>query len=192
MKNTTQLPKGYTAIFDLDLQKDKKLALLLNGFAILIVAVMTMIGALLIPLPTLFIIDGTITVLRPLILLFSLIIYVVLHELIHGICMKHFSGIPAQYGFTGLYAYAGSKAYFNKKSYTIIALAPVIILGIILLSLHFLLDTSWFWVIYLIQVNNISGAAGDFYVTYRFAKFPADILVQDSGVSMTVYSPEKH
>lgn len=192
MKNTTQLPKGYTAIFDLDLQKDKKLALLLNGFAILIVAVMTMIGALLIPMPTLFIIDGTITVLRPLILLFSLIIYVVLHELIHGICMKHFSGIPAQYGFTCLYAYAGSKAYFNKKSYTIIALAPVIILGIILLSLHFLLDTSWFWVIYLIQVNNISGAAGDFYVTYRFAKFPADILVQDSGVSMTVYSPEKH
>ncbi len=192
MKNTTQLPKGYTAIFDLDLQKDKKLALLLNGLAILLVAVMTMIGALLIPLPTLFIIDGTITVLRPLILLFSLIIYVVLHELIHGICMKHFSGIPAQYGFTGLYAYAGSKAYFNKKSYTIIALAPVIILGIILLLLHFLLDSSWFWVIYLIQVNNISGAAGDFYVTYRFAKFPPDILVQDSGVSMTVYSPEKH
>ena len=192
MKNTTQLPKEYTAIFDLDLQKDKKLALLLNGFAILIVAAMTLIGALLMPIQTLFMIDGTITVLRPLILLIALIIYVVLHELIHGICMKQFSGIPAQYGFTGLYAYAGSKAYFNKKSYIIIALAPVIVLGILLLVLHFLLDTSWFWVIYLIQVNNISGAIGDFYVTYRFTKFPSAILVQDMGVSMTVYSPEEH
>ena len=47
--------------------------------------------------------------------------YVVLHELVHGVCMKYFSGAPVRYGFTGLYAYAGSEAYFTKKRYFIIA-----------------------------------------------------------------------
>ena len=31
------------------------------------------------------------------------------------------------------------------------------------------------------------GAAGDLYVTAKLSKMSADILIQDSGVSMTVY-----
>ena len=39
---------------------------------------------------------------------------------------------------------------------------------------------------------NISGAAGDLYVSWKFTKLPADILINDVGVSMTVYSKESH
>ena len=45
----------------------------------------------------------------------------------------------------------------------------------------------WFWVPYFIQVANLSGAAGDLYVTARFRKLQDTILVNDTGVAMTVY-----
>ena len=47
--------------------------------------------------------------------------------------------------------------------------------------------TLGFWGIYFIQIANLSGAAGDLYVTYLFSRLPSDILVQDVGVSMVVY-----
>ena len=33
-------------------------------------------------------------------------------------------------------------------------------------------------------------SAGDIYVAAKFSRFPADILVKDTGVDMTVYSCE--
>lgn len=102
--------------------------------------------------------------------------------------MKYFSGAPVRYGFTGLYAYAGSEAYFTKKRYFIIALAPVAVWGVVLLALCMLVPAPWFWTVYLIQIGNIAGAAGDFYVVWRFAAMSPDILVRDAGVDMTVYS----
>lgn len=120
-----------------------------------------------------------------------MVLYIVLHELVHGIFMKRFSGIKPNYGFTLMYAYAGSTAYFNKKHYIIIALAPIVVWGIVLTIINCFVPASWFWVVYFIQIMNISGAAGDLYVTYKFSKMPKNILVHDSGVAMTVYSATK-
>ena len=89
-----------------------------------------------------------------------------------------------------MYAYAGSNCYFNKKHYIIIALAPIVIWGIVLLVLNLVFKETWFWVIYFIQIFNLSGAAGDLYVTYRFSKLPKDILIKDIGVNMTIYTKE--
>ena len=72
--------------------------------------------------------------------------------------------------------------------YFIIALAPVAVWGVVLLALCMLVPAPWFWSVYLIQIGNISGAGGDFYVVWRFAAMSPDILVRDAGVGMTVYS----
>ena len=69
-----------------------------------------------------------------------------------------------------------------------VALAPVVLWGVVLLILGNLVPAAWFWVVYLIQIVNISGAMGDFFVTVRFSVLPAHILVFDRGVGMTVYS----
>ena len=58
----------------------------------------------------------------------------------------------------------------------------------VLLALCMLVPAPWVWTVYLIQIGNIAGAAGDFYVVWRFAAMPPDILVRDAGVDMTVYS----
>ena len=196
MNNTTILPEGYGVLFRMDLQKDKKLALLVNGLALVIAAVMVVAALAIVPpfasLSALFRLEegwkqGLV---RLFVLAVGLIAYIFLHELVHGICMKAFGGVKPKYGFTGLYAYAGSDCYFNKRSYLIIALAPVVVWGVVLAAANVLCPPGWFWVVYLIQICNCSGAAGDLYVTWRFARFPRDILVRDTGVSMTVYAPQ--
>ena len=186
MKNYVNLPDDYREILQIDLQKDKRLALIVNGIALLIIIVMAIIGHFFVPITEL--LDGTNGINWSAIFV-GMIVYMILHELIHGIAMKAYSKQKPFYGFTGMYAYAGSNSYFNKKSYLVIALAPIVVWGIVLLILN-LIFREWFWVIYFIQIANISGAAGDLYVAERFSKLPKDILVKDIGVNMTVYSKE--
>ena len=128
--------------------------------------------------------------LRFVVMIVSLILYIILHEAVHGIAMKICGTKKVKYGFTGLYAFAGSEDFYDKKSYIAIALAPVVFWGIVLGVINFLVPVEWFWVVYIIQIMNLSGAAGDLFVTVKFSSMPKDILVQDSGLEMTVYSKE--
>lgn len=131
MRGTLTLPDGYAGLCSIDLQKDKRLALLINGLALLIALPLVFLGNRIVPLRTLFSMDDGFGFyfLRLGMLTAGYAAYVVLHELVHGVCMKCFSGASVRYGFTGLYAYAGSEAYFTKKSYFVIALAPVAVWG---------------------------------------------------------------
>lgn len=190
MKSINILPENYKEIFSVNLQTDKKIAIIINMLAILIAVVLAVPMHFYISINTLFDMQkglGAYTF-RFVLLLILLVVYMILHELIHGITMKSFGTKKVKYGFTGLYAYAGSEDYYDKKSYIIIALAPVIVCGIVLCVVNAIVSREWFWVVYVLQICNISGAAGDIYVTAKFSKFPKDILVQDSGVAMTVYS----
>lgn len=192
MKALLKLPDGYNEILKLNLQNDKKPALLINLSALLIMAVMGVIGHMIVPITVLFDFSGGISayILRLVVFVSGTFVYIILHEFVHGVCMKCFGAQKIDYGLTGLYAYAGSACYFAKKAYVMIALAPIIVWGIMLLVLNFFVNEQWFWVIYFIQIVNISGAAGDLYVTFKFSKMPKDILVQDTGIEMTVFSAE--
>lgn len=193
MYSTQTLPENYKKIFSINLQTDKKKAFLINGLALIISAVMAVPMLFYKSITSLFdMSQGLIAyTTRFAVLLVSLIAYIILHELVHGITMKLCGTKKVKYGFTGLYAFAGSEDYYDKKSYIAIALAPVIVWGIIIAIINIFVQDSYFWVVYLLQIMNISGAAGDFYVTARFSKMPKDILVKDSGVGMTVYSAER-
>lgn len=183
MNAVKQLPDGYGERVKIDLQKNKTEALLVNGLALVIMLVLIEIGHLVVPVQALLRLGIT----KLLLMVIGVLLYLVLHELTHAVCMKYYGAEKVKFGYTGLYAYAGSDAYFGKKPYIVIALAPVVVWGVVLLILNLLAGDGWFWVVWLIQVSNLSGAAGDLYVTAKLSKMPADILIQDSGVSMTVY-----
>ena len=192
MKAVNSLPDGYKEYYSIDLQKNKKMSLVVNLIAVIIVLAMVVPVLYLIPFSTLFdMSDGMLMFfIRPAVLIVSMIAYIVLHELVHGIAMKICGTKKVKYGFTGLYAFAGSEDYYDKKAYIFIALAPVVLWGVVLAVINCFVPTEWFWVVYLIQIANISGAAGDLFVTIKFSRFPKDILVKDYGVGMTVYSKE--
>ena len=190
MKSFNSLPQGYREIYSIDLQKNKKTSLLVNSVAITIAAIFTIPMIFVVPISTLFSMDKGLGAycLRFGSLLILCILYMILHEVVHGIAMKICGTKKVKYGFTGLYAFAGSDDYYDKKSYIFIALAPIVVWGIVLLIINFFVTTEWFWVIYLIQITNISGAAGDLFVTIKFSRLPKDILVKDYGVGMHVFS----
>lgn len=186
------LPENYTQVFSVDLQKDKKKAIMVNMIAGVIALVLAIPMHFYVPFLTLFDMDAGLPayVIRFAVLLAAILVYMVLHELVHGVTMKVFGTKKIKYGFTGMYAYAGSDDYYDKKSYIIIALAPVVAWGIFLAIVNMLVPVDWFWVVYLVQITNISGAAGDLYVTVKFSRLPKDILVRDWGVRMAVYAPK--
>lgn len=186
MENYTELPIGYSEICNVDLKNDKKKALLVNGISLLIIIPMFVIGAFIAPFKSLFNFGIGMTC----VLLVGVIVYMLLHELVYRICIKHFSGMELHDVFTGFYDCVGSDTYFIKRDYIIIALAPVVVWGIVLLVLNFVLPMQWFWCVYFIQIYNISCASGDIYVACKFSKMPADILVQNDGKIMRVYSRE--
>ena len=187
-----KLPDGYSEIKRVNLQENKKLAILLNIGALIIMGILFIIGVNFVPISFEIKEDNLLgTLLTLLGVFFAVIIYIVAHELVHGIFIKKYSGKKAKYGFTGLYAYAGSDAYFNRRNYIIIALAPVFVFGIIFLLLNILLPKEWFWAIYFIQIMNISGAVGDFYIIWLVNRLPTDILTKDDGPSMIIYSKKK-
>lgn len=190
MKAVAALPEGYREIYSVDMKKDRKMLLLINGIAIAIGVVMVVPMLFVVPVSALFSMDKGIGAYacRFFAMLLMLIGYIVLHELVHGAAMKLCGSKKVKYGFTGVYAFAGSDDYYNKGAYLFISLAPVVLWGVVLAVINPFVSIEWFWVIYIIQVCNISGAAGDLFVTLRFARFPEDILVKDAGVSMKVYS----
>ena len=85
-------------------------------------------------------------------------------------------------------AFAGGSEYFQKGAYIVVALAPLVVWGAVFLALNLAMGEKYFWFIYLLQMVNVSGAAGDLYVAFRFLRMPKDVLVQDTGVSMTVFT----
>ncbi len=190
MRAIESLPEGYTKIYSVDLQKDKKAKVGINLFAVLLGVLLAVPAHIAVPISTLFSMEEGLSnyALRFGALIVLSVLYIILHELIHGAAMKLCGTKRVKYGFTGLYAFAGSDDYYGKGAYIFIAQAPVVLWGAVLAVVNFLVPLSWFWVVYIIQIMNLSGAAGDFFVTARFLKMPKDILVRDVGVGMTVYS----
>lgn len=194
--NTVRLPRGYQAIKKIDLVKDQKAATAINILSLVIIVVMVLIG----------IVFSGVDHLSMLLKnqdnkeLMSFIgkvaaavvfcgVYIVIHELIHAVFMKSFCHeCSIKFGYKVIYAYAGSNAYFNKFSYCLIAVSPLIIAGLILAVLCQMVSEEWFWTVYVVEIFNFSGAAGDIYTLMIMKKLPDDILIRDTGVSMTIYA----
>ena len=192
MRKFENLPDDYREIYSIDLQKDKKMSVIVNGLAIVIAALLAIPMNFVVPFYTMFNLEnGTKDMsIKYGVLIALMITYMILHEIVHGIAMRICGTKKVKYGFTGLYAFAGSKDFYDIKSYIFIALAPVVLWGVILGVVNLFVPMGWFWVVYLIQIANLSGSAGDLFVIIKFSRLPKDILIQDYGVGMKVFSKE--
>ena len=119
----------------------------------------------------------------------ALVAYIPLHELTHGLFMHALSGVRPKYGLKLPYAYAGSDVFFDRPSHNVIALAPVVLWGVALQALIAALPEEWFWLLWAVQISNVSGSAGDFYCVIRLLRMPHGTLIRDTGTRMTVYRP---
>ena len=185
MRHTWQLPEDYTLHSEIDLQNNKKQFWIVNGISLVILVLVSALGVMICPRLHF---EGW---LFPVLWLAGFAAYILLHELIHGIVIRLISGKWGNFGLTLTYAYAGSDCYFDRAGYLVIALAPIVLWGLVYAVAAALVPEEWFWLVWLWQAANLSGGAGDLYVTWYMLRLDSRILIRDTGVAMTVYAPEK-
>lgn len=187
--NHVSCPKGYRQVGFMDFVRNRKQLLTVNIAALAVMAVMIALGLIFMPF------GPTWAFLKAhwwawLVLAGMYFSYIPLHELTHGILMHLLSGVKPHYGFKLCYAYAGSRVYFDRFSHNLIALAPLILWGAVLAILERAAPRAWFWLFYIIQISNVSGSAGDVYCVLALARYPKDILIQDTGTRMRILAPK--
>jgi hypothetical protein len=191
MNTSTQtLPAGYIQSGQIDLKKDKRLAILLN------------IGAFIVFIPMFYLLSGFTALVRPDITNFSetitigkmlgalglTVIVLIIHEMIHGLFFWIFSrGMPV-FALRPLYAYAGAPTwFFPKRQYAITALGPLVIIGAVGLLLLLLAPISWIPMIAFLVALNTGGAIGDVFVFFRLLKCLPTSLANDTGEVVTFF-----
>ena len=180
---------GYKECTRIDLVKNKKEALLVNIYGIIIMVVMAVFIPLLIMGG---IIEFNLETTFPLffiVLLISLILYIPLHEIVHGTVLKKYTDEKLSFGWKLVYAYCGSKeAVVDRKEYYAVALAPLLVFSVVFISLM-VLNPSLSLVWYVMEIMNVSGSVGDIYVSIKLRKEKSrDILITDSGTDMSFWS----
>jgi len=130
---------------------------------------------------------------QPLATIAAMIAVILLHELVHGLSFRLFGGGKPTYGHKlPFYLYAACEnRYITKRSYVVIALAPLVVITVVLAVVCALVPGSWFWVVYFALVINAVGSVGDIYISLLLTRMPKDVLVVDSGTAMQIYSQEE-
>lgn len=183
------LPTDYDLYERVDLGCDRKaLRTMVIWTFVMLAAMITHMGFIH-PLPNAFDMPGFRIVTALIAMLVGIIVYILLHEGVHGMFIKLFTGTNPTYGFDlkhGM-AYTGSTWFFKKQPYIIIALAPMIVWGVVLGLLLADVPENYYWYLYTIQIVNVTGSAGDLYVACRLLRRPKSILIFDSGNAMNFY-----
>ena len=188
-----ELPPGYRLHLDLRLAEDQKQLKILLVLQLAAVAVMAALGWFRCSFLSAFEMETGRILFGISAMSVGILLYIIAHEWVHGVAIRFITGQKAEFGMElkkGM-AYASSPAYFGKTAYIVIALAPVVFWGVMLYLLLDNLPDQWFWYLYAIQIMNVSGAVGDFYVTWLTLQAPKGTIVKDSGTSMLFYVPEK-
>lgn len=124
--------------------------------------------------------------------LLALLLVLVLHELVHGFCMRLFGAHP-KYGilWKALAFYATSPGFaFPRWQYLLIALAPLVALSLLAVLLILLLaGTAWVALIAFVAAVNAAGAIGDLWITMVVLRYPAYAYMMDERDGVRVFLP---
>jgi hypothetical protein len=199
LSSTQTLPEGYIQTHEIDLAKNKWLAVLLNiaGFFIFILsfALLGLFASRVHPgllIGTLSILIDLSTLGQLLGLLAAAAIILVMHELIHGFFFWMFTRSKPVFALHLAYAYAAAPGWFiPARQYWIIGLAPLVIITAIGLLLIWLAPASWVLPVILITALNIGGAAGDMLVIARLLRTSPACLANDAGDRVCFFEPAR-
>lgn len=113
--------------------------------------------------------------------------YIVLHETVHLLFMKLYSKESLYLTIKFPTISVGSKGKFSKIQFIIIALAPVIILGVFLILLIIFCSVGYTFFLTILLILNFAGSGGDYLQVFEMRKYSADTYFQDNSVETTVY-----
>ena len=190
----TELPEGYRQVFEID-AKNGRTGVVLNLVALLF--------GVLVFLPFVFGF-GFRTLFNPearsrywLMLgtyLGGYILYIILHELVHGAAYKLLTRRKLTFGFALTVAYCGvPDIWVYRRASLIATLAPFVVFTAVFLPLALFVRTPGLQVAFiLLFCSHVAGCTGDLYGAYLmlFRFRDPKLLVRDTGPKQTYYLPE--
>ena len=182
-------PEGFKNKKTIDLKADKKLWLSINGAALAAAAALVLLGCLYEPVTRFFDAAGAWRLLlRFALLLVGMGVYFYLNEYIRRFMIEKVTGKAALVVREKPCVFTAPARCLTVKEYLKISFAPVLALGALLLLLMLILPAKLFWQVYIIQIINLAGAAGDVYTAYMLLKMKKDVQIEDDVTSITIWS----
>lgn len=195
MQSIQQLPPGYAHQGTIDLSENVKLAVLLNVFAIALLLVFTRLMTEYIGWfhPAWSLAAALDNTLRALLAFAAvLVVMPIVHEAVHGVFFWWFTRSRPRFGATALYAYAGAPDwYIPRRPYLVVGLAPFVVITAVCLALIPVVPSGWVFPLGLLAVLNASGCVGDFAVVIWILRHSQQVLVQDTGDTMSIFEPAR-
>lgn len=134
-------------------------------------------------------------ILALLLLVVGFIVYIVLHELVHGVVYKAFTKRKLTFGVTMTCAYCGVPDVFVYRTASLCALlAPFVVFSIaFIVPMFFMQNTVWFLLLAALFAMHFGGCVGDLYITvlYVFKFRDGKTLMRDTGPVQTFYLPHE-
>jgi Putative zincin peptidase len=123
------------------------------------------------------------------VLVISLVVFLALHELVHGAFFWIYSRSWPKFGLRSGYAYAAAPGwYFPRRQYLVIALAPFVLLTILGMILLAVVPVGMLAAILFGMVTNAAGAVGDIWIAFMIIKERRTIVIEDLGDGFHFYS----
>lgn len=183
--NKNILPPGYGARTKIDLKTDRRIAAGIQAAFVAIAAALVGLALVLgLPLSSGFSIWVTTAM-----TVAACLGYMVVHELTHAGLLRLFSAMRPTIALRFPYLIVGGRTYLNRRSFLLVDLAPVILWGLVLVTLLVTLPEQFFLSVYIVTILNFAGSAGDYFQAYAIAQLPPTALIQDDGRVTTVYLP---
>ncbi len=188
-----QLPEGYREVYRIN-ALEKKTGIILNLVALLINAAVVLIA--LIPFfirRAHFTFDYGVYMISFFAFIAAMILYIVLHELTHGLAYKLLTREKLTYGFSWSCAYCGvPNIYVYRRAALISLLAPLVTFTVILVPitalLYFVHPIAYLAAAILLGMH-LGGCSGDMYLAILFfSKFKdKTTIMRDTGPEQFIY-----
>ena len=185
LRDTVALPSAYLQYLTVDLKKDRKAAVAVQGIFVLVVLLAAAAALLLdVPLATSWGPAVTIPV-----MLAACLVYMAVHEATHGVALQLLTKARPSYAVRFPFLTTGNHAYLTRRSTVIVALAPAVIWGVVLFIALLTLPADYLLSTYILLTLNFAGSAGDFVEVYVVSRQQQDALVKDDGNQIHVFVP---
>ena len=187
-----ELPVGYEDVYSIDAKQTKTGII----FTLLSFVLMVAVGAPLL----MFVVDlseitsgEALDYYMPVTVCFivALFLYIILHELVHGLFFKIYTKAKLTFGISWSCAFCGvPQLYVKKWPMVVTSLAPFVIFNILFLVPIFLVQNTLIatYLIVLFAIH-FGGCVGDLFVSILliFKYKGNDVLVNDTGAKQTIY-----
>ncbi|CQH61979.1 DUF3267 domain protein [Halobacterium hubeiense] len=119
-------------------------------------------------------------------------VFVVLHELLHGLAIRYYGG-EATYGvglahFILPYAYATTDHEFTRNQFVVVLMTPLIVMTGV--GVPLMLAFEWGWLVVPLAAN-AAGAVADVWMTMTLLGFPEDVRLEDHADGVRIVGDKR-